>query len=260
MIGPISRLLQAAGKALGSGFRVPFPHPRPAPTIPRPVPPVPRPAPPSPQPRPAPPIPLPETGAGPQPYPEPQAEPESGTDGQTETDQATKTKDDQHCETCPECAARDMGELKDRPAPQSPPATKRGYDYQNYVCPWHGYRPASARIVEWHFMGVDFDGLHPAECHLYEAKHGYDGLLQQDDWSAAGRPKLQDWVERSQKAKFFEKMADQARRQASVVAPLYPDVRLTWVFSSMITKLYVYEIFLKGRMVPPIDAEVRPFK
>lgn len=107
-------------------------------------------------------------------------------------------------------------------------------------------------------MGVDFDGLHMAECHLYEAKHGYDGFLRQDDWSAGGRPELQDWAEEAAKG-LFERMINQARRQSAVVAPHYPDVRLTWVFSSMATKLYVFEIFLKRRMVPPIDAEVRPF-
>ena len=54
-------------------------------------------------------------------------------------------------------------------------------------------------------------------------------------------------------------MMDQARRQCDEVKPHCPEVRLTWVFSSMMTKLYVYEIFSKRKMVLPIDAEVRPF-
>lgn len=136
-----------------------------------------------------------------------------------------------------------------------PPASRRGYDYQHFVCPWHYYVPESNMIEEWNFMGVDFDGLHPAECHLYEAKHGYDGFLQQDDWSAEGRPKPRArWAEGP-----FKTMLEQADRQSAVVTPHYPDVRLTWVFSSMMTKLYVFEIFLDNGFVPPIDAEVRPF-
>ncbi|MFV0384509.1 Tox-REase-5 domain-containing protein, partial [Paracoccus sp. (in: a-proteobacteria)] len=139
-----------------------------------------------------------------------------------------------------------------------PPAARRGYDYQHFVCPWHYYVPEANIIGEWSFMGVNFDGLHPVECHLFEAKHGYDGFLQQDDWSAEGRPELRDWVERSGSTIFID-MKEQAYKQAMVVLPLYPDVRLTWVFSSMMTKLYVFQIFLDRRLVPPIDAEVRPF-
>lgn len=262
---PVAELLKATGQAIGNAFRGPLPQPRPAPpSIPRPepsgplpAPPLPRPAPASPQPRR--PVFSPEAHAGPRAEPEPLAEPDPEAEGQTETDNASKAKNEQQCEPCTECVARDIGTLADRPAPQAPPATKRGYDYQHFVCPWHWYTPTTARIGEWNFMGVDFDGLHMADCHLYEAKHGYDGFLRQDDWSSEGRPKVQDWVERSQKATVFEVILDQARRQVAVVAPHYPDVRLTWVFSSMMTKLYVFEIFLNRRMVPPIDAEVRPF-
>ncbi len=107
-------------------------------------------------------------------------------------------------------------------------------------------------------MGVNFDGLHPAECHLYEAKHGYEGFLKQDDWSAEGRPELQDWFARSGST-VFKDMIKQADRQQAVVAPHSPEVRLTWVFSSMMTKLYVYELFLERRFAPTIEAAVRPF-
>ncbi|WCR06369.1 Tox-REase-5 domain-containing protein [Paracoccus fistulariae] len=103
-------------------------------------------------------------------------------------------------------------------------------------------------------MGVDFDGLHMAECHLYEAKHGYDGFLRQDDWSAGGRPEPHLWARGA-----FDSMFDQARRQQILVLPNYPDVRLTWVFSNMMTKLYVFQRFIDEAWVPPIDAEVRPF-
>lgn len=222
---PVVELLKAAGQALGNAFRGPMPQPRPVPpTTPRPAPPAPRPAPPRPQPqppRPEPPSPQPrrpipplETDTGPQPEPEPQAEPNPEADGQTETDKAPKTEDDQHCQTCPNCAARQMGVSVPHIFGEVPPASKRGYDYQHFVCPWHYYVPETNMIEEWNFMGVDFDGLHPAECHLYEAKHGYDGFLEQKDWSAGGRPELQDWAENA-----FEKMLQQADRQRTVVAP-----------------------------------------
>ncbi|WP_294930868.1 Tox-REase-5 domain-containing protein [uncultured Paracoccus sp.] len=130
--------------------------------------------------------------------------------------------------------------------------------YQHWVCPWHAYDPPGGRIWEWNWFGVSFDGLHPAECHLFETKHGYDGFLKQDDWSPSGRPELQDWFVRSGSTAFAD-MIDQADRQHALVAPHYPKVRLTWVFSSMTTKLYLYEIFMRSRWVPIIETEVRPF-
>lgn len=54
-------------------------------------------------------------------------------------------------------------------------------------------------------------------------------------------------------------MIEQAHRQARAVRPHWPEVKLTSVFSSMTTKLYVYEQFLGQELVPPIDAIVRPF-
>lgn len=32
-------------------------------------------------------------------------------------------------------------------------------------------------IHEWNWQGVDFDGLHPGACDIYEAKHGYEGFF-----------------------------------------------------------------------------------
>jgi len=112
-------------------------------------------------------------------------------------------------------------------------------------------------IEEWDFSGVDFDGLHPAECLLLEAKHGYDGFLETDDWSAGGRPSLQDWV-KNLPSNPFDRMVTQAAQQHRTVKPLHPDVRLKWVFSSQETKVFVYEIFL-GRGWWEIEPEHRPF-
>ena len=58
----------------------------------------------------------------------------------------------------------------------------------------------------------------------------------------------------------FKKMLEQADRQRTVVKPHYPKVRLTWVFSSMMTKLYLYQRFMDNGWIPPIEAEVRPFE
>ena len=93
-------------------------------------------------------------------------------------------------------------------------------------------------------IGVDF---------LFPRQHG--GFLKQDDWSAGGRPELQDWAINP-----FQKILEQADRQHTLVKPHYPKVRLTWVFSSMMTKLYMYQMFIDKKMVPPIEAEVRPFE
>ena len=253
-------------EAIGRAFRGPVAQPRPMPVPPRPMPqpsPVrPRPAPapppqrkpPTPQPRrPLPPAELDgDTDTGPQ--PETQVEPDTDVDGQTETQSETKTEDDPHCKTCPQCVARDMGASVPHIYGSVGKAAQRGYAYQHFVCPWHYHIPESNMIEEWNFSGVDFDGLHPAECLLFEAKHGYDGFLETNDWSASGRPEPRRWAMSA-----FDRMINQAGNQHAVVAPHYPEVRLTWVFSSMITKLYVFQRFLDRNWVPPINAEVRPF-
>lgn len=125
-------------------------------------------------------------------------------------------------------------------------ATKlRAAAYQHFVCPWHFYSPETNQIGEWLFSGVKFDGLHPVECHLYEAKHGYDGFLEQRDWSAQGGPQLKRWA-RIAEVEVFETMVVQAERQHLVVAPHFGEVHLTWVFSHMITRLYVGRLLLSG--------------
>ena len=234
-------------EAIGRAFRGPVPAPKPAPA---PAPPRPAPTPTPPRPNPIPPRdpqPTPPRRPVPPPrdvetetQPETQTEPETAPDGQTETEGATKLDDDPHCETCPECAARDMGEPVTRAAPQSRDEQRRGYDYQHFVCPWHWYDPAKAEIQEWNFSGVDFDGLHPTECHLYEAKHGYDGFLE-DDW-ANGVPKLRRWVRNSKNFDTFDRFVKQAQRQHNAVVPHFGEVYLTWVFSHMITQLYVGDL------------------
>ncbi|WP_227269320.1 Tox-REase-5 domain-containing protein [Roseobacter weihaiensis] len=151
-----------------------------------------------------------------------------------------------------------MGAAADRPAPQAPPASKRGYDYQHFVCPWHWYTPAAARIEEWNFSGVYFDGLHPADCHLYEAKHGYDGFLETRDWSATGGPELRPWaVQADIQETVFEPMLRQGRNQHRAVLPHFGEVQLTWVFSHIDTRLYVGRLFLDGIDGWYHDMEVR---
>lgn len=177
------------------------------------------------------------------------------TDAESERNKAPNTRDEPEYAKCERCPPRQQGHLTPQPAPQKRPEQKRGYDYQYWVCPWHYYDPARSQIGEWDWLGVIFDGLHPSECHLFEAKHGYDGFLKQDDWNAEGRPGLQDWASNA-----FDKIIDQADRQHAVVVSHYPNVRLTWVFSSMITKLYVFQRFIDNGWVPPIEAEVRPFE
>ncbi len=249
---PIFDLIEAIGRALRGPLPAP---PRPAP--PRPAPP--RPAPPRPDPRPPrDPDPVPPRPVPPPPVmdraPDPRPEPDTPPEGDTQGDTNMQTDTDPQCETCAECAPRDMGEPVNRPAPQATQGQRNGYDYQHFVCPWHWYSPDTARIEEWNFGGVDFDGLHPVDCHLYETKSNYDWALQQEDWSSGGRPFLRPWAQN-----VFNGMIAQARRQRNAVLPHYPKVQLTWVFGTSMTKLYVFEQFLNRSFVPPIDAQIRPF-
>ncbi|WP_319799795.1 Tox-REase-5 domain-containing protein [Roseobacter weihaiensis] len=111
------------------------------------------------------------------------------------------------------------------------------------MCPWHWYHPEAAQIEEWVFSVVDFDGLHPAACHLYEAKHGYERFLE-DDWGG-GAPKLRRWIQNSKGFDAFDRIVTQGRNQHTAVAPHFGEVELTWVFSHMITRLYVGDLLLR---------------
>lgn len=189
--------------------------------------------------------------------PLPETAPEAGPETQTERETTTTSEEEPECENCPDCEPLKQGRPFTRHFGSVGAAARRGYDYQHFVCPWHAYSPATNEIDEWRF-GEAFDGFDAAQCHLYEAKHGYDGFLRQDDWSPSGRPDLEPWFERSGST-LFDDMQDEARRQASTVTPHYPTARLTWVFSNVTMKLFVYQGFLDGGLVPSIVAEVRPF-
>lgn len=135
-----------------------------------------------------------------------------------------------------------------------------GYHYQHYICPWHQFLPQSQTIEEWRFGGVAFDGLHLDACHLYEAKHGYDGFLVQRDWSESGTPELQDWAKKAGiQRNVFAPMVSEGRRQHMQVSPFYGEVSLTWVFSHMITRLFVGRAFLVQITGWYHEMEVRSF-
>lgn len=175
------------------------------------------------------------------------------TGAQVEADAQADVEQDACTEGCIDCAPRQLGRSVSAPAPQARNEQRRGYDYQHFVCNWHWYSPSTSLIEEWQFGGSDFDGLHPAMCRLFETKHGYDGFLD-DDFSAGGRPVPKPWAMGA-----FTRMVNQGRAQRGAVLPHWPEATLVWVFSHMITKLYVFEIFLTNGWVPPIEAEVRPF-
>jgi len=195
---------------------------------------------------------------------ETRTKPETTPDGQTETEGVTKLEDDPQCETCPQCAARDMGPpvIENIHGPDEASrsrATKlNAAAYQHFVCPWHLYVPSANQIGGWQFSGVKFDGLHPTECHLYEAKHGYDGFLEQRDWSAQGGPQLRPWAERA-KVTAFDDMVRQGRRQHRAVIPHFGEVYLTWVFSHSITQLYIGRLLLDEVEGWYHETEVRPW-
>lgn len=190
--------------------------------------------------------------------------PATGTDTNARTGAKTeaqaKTQEDTCTENCPKCAARKLGSSFMRHYGAVTGGALTGYLYQHYICPWHQHLPASQSIEEWRFGDVEFDGLHPAECHLYEAKHGFDGFLVQRDWSASGGPELADWAKKAGvQQSVFDRMLNQGRKQHMQVSPYYGEVSLTWVFSHMITRLFVGRLFLTRITGWYHEMEVRPF-
>ena len=201
----------------------------------------------------------PDTQTQAEPHPDPQ------TDGQTETDNASMLEDDPQCQKCPQCAARTLGSSVVHTYGNVEAAARRGYAYQHFVCPWHVHIPDSNMIEEWRFNGVDFDGLHPTECHLYEAKHGYDGFLEDSytptEQQPYGTPQLREWADAAGiYESVFVPMLRQARRQHLAVSPHFGDVALTWVFSHMITRLYVGALLFEDISGWYHELEVRPFQ
>jgi hypothetical protein len=184
------------------------------------------------------------------------AEPETAPDPPPEAERETfpSSEPKQECETCPACAARDMGGPVTRPYSPNETAHINGYAYQHFVVPWFSHDPVAGTIGEWNFSGVDFDGLHPSECLLIEAKGNHDHLLTQDDWSPSGRPFRQPWATNA-----FARISKQSNSQHAAVVPHWPKVRLKWVFQTIMTKLYVAELFLQeGKVI--IETEHRPFE
>lgn len=210
--------------------------------------------PPPPVPVPAPELPGPETGSGVETGVG--AGPRTGTGTET----GATTKEDTCTKNCPKCEARTLGSSYMRYYGAVTAGAMRGYAYQHYVCPWHRHMPHAMTIEEWRFGAVEFDGLHPANCHLYEAKHGYDGFLVQNEWGIGGVPELQDWAERAKiQNSVFSPMIREGANQHFQVSPYYGEVSLTWVFSHMITRLYVGRLLLDTVPGWYHEMEVRPF-
>lgn len=155
---------------------------------------------------------------------------------------------------CPNCKPRLLGVRKPNNYGPNKSSVILGYHYQNFVCPWHEHYPQEYRIIEWHY-GVDFDGLDPDECLLYEAKHGYDSYLVQDDWRASGRPEI------SPKADFadmlFRRIVVRAGVQIAIVAA-HPEARLRYVFSESSTHVFLGKLLIEAGHFK-IETEHRPW-
>ena len=181
-------------------------------------------------------------------------------DARTEAELAPNLTDDPHCATYPRCVARDRGEsdivFYALNGAVVDPAAQQGYVYQHFVCPWHMYvpnDPTSAQFIEdWVFDGVRFHGLDRNDCHLYETVYGYDAFLARDELGRTAP--LRGWMN-----DVFARLVAHARRQHAVVAPHWPDLRLTWVFSDPTVMLYMYRFFAAERLIPVIELDVRPF-
>ena len=197
--------LKAVGQILDDivkAFRGPPPTIKPSPTFkprPGPSPTLPQPSKPPSQPppkRPVPYLPTLDGGVETDPSPAPQAAPEPG--GQPLPNSSPQS--DPACEECDdeECPARTQGRAVKRNYDVGTKTQQVGYAYQHSVCPWHAHDPVNGTIEEWEFGGVTYDCLHPTECLLIETKHGYDGFLEQKDWSASGRPQLKKWANKAE--------------------------------------------------------------
>lgn len=199
------------------------------------------------------PIPRGTPGTGPDRGPLPPLVPPPGEDGaEPELDRPVGTKEgtsepeaataEPECEDCDDCPPRRDGKTAPRTITNSTPPQVLGWDYQHFICPWHAYVPGSS-IEEWEYAGVEFDGMHPEQCLLLEAKHGYDDFLVTEDWSASGRPRIDP--KKSFAEFIFKRFEVQAGNQRSKVDPHYPRARLEWVFSASQTSVYVGELFLR---------------
>jgi len=68
---------------------------------------------------------------------------------------------------------------------------------------------------------------------------------------------LKKWIRVTGNNPFY-RAEKQSEQHNAVVAPYWPDLRITWVFSQLITLIYLQEYFLnKGYLI--IDTEHRPW-
>lgn len=184
----------------------------------------------------------------------PDAPPIADGGAQTEADAQDRVRDEPCVEGCPNCVAVQNGSYFPRSYSPSNRTQRVGYAYQHFVVPWFAHNPAAGQIQEWQFSGVRFDGLDFGACHLLEAKYGHDNWFI-EDFSSGGRPVPREFPGRVLLPKIFV----EAQSHVSIVRPHYPEVRLTWVFSSLVFKIFMTEYFLIREQMPPVETEHRPY-
>ncbi len=205
-----------------------------------------------------PPIDIPEVGPDlpPVDLPGSDAAPETGADVEAQSEAGTR--EDVCTEGCWNCIAAEAGTVFHRSYSPSARTQRDGYAYQARVIRAYGverffpHNPTSGDIYEWTFSGVTFDGLVPFTCHLLEAKYDHSSWFR-DDFSDGGRPTVRD---RFVETVLLPKILDEALRQYGAVQPHHPDVTLTWVFSSLIFKIFMVEWFLSPLSPPDMSVVV----
>jgi Restriction endonuclease fold toxin 5 len=124
-----------------------------------------------------------------------------------------------NCRDCEDCPPRKDGRSEMRTLTGTASARENGALYQQFVVPW--FVRSGNQIEEWRFSGVLYDGLHPNQCHLYEAKGRY-GFAYED--ASAYRPVY------SQFGQFImQGMKKQYDSQYSKLTPFLYQTELHWV-------------------------------
>ncbi|WP_267898810.1 Tox-REase-5 domain-containing protein [Sorangium cellulosum] len=236
--------------------------PLPLPRRPPPQQPAPSQLPPPRLPPPPPPPPLPSSGApdaptgGPAGAPDATALPLTSSpiaDAKTEAEILSHAGTDT-CATCKNCIALANGYPKWRGYSPDRDNQRDGYEYQHFIVSWMLHEPERGRIQEWEFK-VWFDGIQPSICQLIEAKYGYDNFFELDKGRSDGRFRPQGWAITA-----IEDTKREARNQLKVVRPLYPEVKLLWVFSRQILYYYMIDYFYQDGLSPPIATLIVPYQ
>jgi Restriction endonuclease fold toxin 5 len=126
---------------------------------------------------------------------------------------------------------------------------ENGAIYQQFVVPW--FVRSGSQIEEWRFSGVLYDGLHPNQCHLYEAKGRY-GFVYED--ASAYTPAATPF------GRFIlDGMKKQYDNQYSKLTPYLYKTELHWVLHTFAVWLEMSQYINANQYAPFASAQHRPY-